>query len=63
MRDTVQRGFIGFILGLYGAFTRIRVRGFPKIWGTFFRAPIIRVIIYWDLYWGPLIFGMLPIRI
>ena len=32
----IHRVYIGVIRG-YIAFTRIRVRGFPKIWGTFFR--------------------------
>ena len=30
---------------------------FPKIRGTLFRVPIIRIIVYWGLYWGPLILG------
>ena len=29
--------------------------GFPKIRGTFLGVPIIRIIIYWGLFWGPLI--------
>ena len=28
--------------------------GFPKIRGTLLGVPIIRVIVYWGLYWGPL---------
>ena len=31
--------------------------GFPKIRGTFLRIPIIRTIVYLDLYWGPPILG------
>ena len=31
--------------------------GFPKIRGTILGVPIIRTIIYWGLYWGPLILG------
>ena len=31
--------------------------GFPKIMGTFLGVPIIRIIVYWGLYWGPLILG------
>ena len=27
--------------------------GFPKIRGTILRAPIIRSIVFWVLYWGP----------
>ena len=30
---------------------------FPKIRGTFLGAPIMRIIIFWGLYWGPLILG------
>ena len=30
---------------------------FPKIRGTFLGAPIIRSIVFWGLYWGPLILG------
>ena len=29
--------------------------GFPKIRGTFLGVPIIRSIVFWGLYWGPLI--------
>ena len=28
--------------------------GFPKIRGTILGVPIIRTIVYWGLYWGPL---------
>ena len=31
--------------------------GFPKIGGTFLGVPIIKSIILWGLYWGPLILG------
>ena len=31
--------------------------GFPKIRGTFLGVPIIRIIVFWGLYWGPLILG------
>ena len=31
--------------------------GFPKIRGTILGVPIIRTIVYWGLYWGPLILG------
>ena len=30
---------------------------FPKIRGTFLGVPIIRIVIYLGLYWGPLILG------
>ena len=31
--------------------------GFPKFRGTFLGVPIIRIIIYWGLYWVPLVLG------
>ena len=37
--------------------------GFPKIRGTFLGVPIIRTIVYWDLYWGPLILGSYQIGV
>ena len=30
---------------------------FPKIRGTFLGVPIIRTLVFWGLYWGPLILG------
>ena len=30
---------------------------FPKIRGTSLGVPIIRTIVFWGLYWGPLILG------
>ena len=30
---------------------------FPKSRGTFLGVPIIRTIVFWGLYWGPLILG------
>ena len=36
---------------------RIYTWGFPKIGGTILGVPIIRTIVYWDLFWGPLILG------
>ena len=30
---------------------------FPKIRGTILGVPIIRTIVFWGLYWGPLILG------
>ena len=30
------------------------ISGFPKIRGTFLRIPIIRIIVFGGLYWGPL---------
>ena len=34
-----------------------RFGGFPIIMGTFLGAPIIRIIVFWGLYWGSLILG------
>ena len=31
--------------------------GFPKIRGTFLGVPILRIIVFWGLYWDPLISG------
>ena len=31
--------------------------GFPKIRGTIWGVPIIRIIVFWGLYWGPPILG------
>ena len=31
--------------------------GFPYIRGAFLGVPVIRIIIYWGLYWGTLILG------
>ena len=31
--------------------------GFPKIRGTILGVPIIGTIVFWGLYWGPLILG------
>ena len=31
--------------------------GFPKIRGTILGVPIIKIIVFWGLYWGPFILG------
>ena len=31
--------------------------GFPKLGVPFLGVPIIRTIVFWGLYWGPLILG------
>ena len=31
--------------------------GFPKIRGTLLRVSIIRIIVFWGLYWGLLMLG------
>ena len=33
------------------------IRGFPKLGVPFSGVPIIRTILFWGLYWGPLILG------
>ena len=54
---------IADVLGAKGARLVLRLlngvptRGFPKIRGTMLGVPIIRIIVYWGLYWGPLILG------
>ena len=42
-------------LGSYS--TSQYIWGFPKIRCTFLGVPIIRTIVFWGLYWGPLILG------
>ena len=37
--------------------------GFPRTRGTLLGFPIIRIIVYWGLYWGPLILGNYQIRV
>ena len=39
-----------------------RYGGFPKLGVPFLGAPIIRTIVFWGLYWGPLILGMYHIE-
>ena len=41
--------------GLHAAILARFMWGFPKIEGTLLGVPIIRIIVYWGLYWGPLI--------
>ena len=36
---------------------RLVIWGFPKIRGTILGVPIMRIIVFWGLYWGPLILG------
>ena len=50
--STLIRGRLLF--GIFGFFPEW---GFPKIRGTILGVPIIRTIIFWGLYWGPLILG------
>ena len=49
-----------FILGcdiLGSSLGYMDIWGFPKVRGTFFGVPIMRITIFWGLYWGPLILG------
>ena len=41
-------------------YTYIYIWEFPKIRGTLLGVPIMRIIVYWGLYWGPPNFGKLP---
>ena len=25
----------------------------PKVWGTFLGVTVVRIVVYWDPYWGP----------
>ena len=36
--------------------------GFPKIRGTILGVPVIRTMVFWGLYWGPLILANYHIR-
>ena len=45
-------GKLGVDFRVYG-----EIWGFPKIRGTLLGVPIIRTIVFWGLYWGPLILG------
>ena len=40
-----------------GLWCKIYTWGFPKIRGTILGVPIIRIIVFWGLYWGPLVLG------
>ena len=55
-------GFKGLGFKGFGFKVAKAIWGFPKIRGTILGVPIIRIIIYWGLYWGPSIFyfGKLP---
>ena len=38
-------------------YSTVALWGCPKIRGTLLGVPMIRIIVLWDLYWGPLILG------
>ena len=50
-------GIIGKENGSYYLRFRVWGLGFPKIRGTILGVPIIRIIVFWGVYWGPLILG------
>ena len=67
----VQLGDVGCALGDEGLGTRMSwspsmklrtIWGLPKIRGTILGVPIIRIIVFWGLYWGPPKFGKLPFK-
>ena len=41
----------------WGRFKQSLSEGFPKLGVTFLGVPMIRTIVFWGLYWGPLILG------
>ena len=43
-------------------FFHVVIWGCPKIRGTILGVPKIRIIVFWGLYWGPLILGNYHIR-
>ena len=57
----IRGSFKSFINGLLGPVLMpvlvVSRWGFPEIRGTLFGVAIIRIIIYWGLYWVPLILG------
>ena len=51
-------------LGSWGALAGLGFGNFPKLGGeTFLGVPIIRIILLWGLYWGPLILGNYHLRV
>ena len=60
----IARAFASRVSAMTARSARVRlgvmvavIWGIPKIRGTFLGVPILRTIIVWRLYWGPLIFG------
>ena len=48
------------VFGVYTAvpvFKETTIWGFAKIRGTILGVPVIRIIVFWGLYWGPPILG------
>ena len=52
IRATSKRGYRGLIGVVYGLGLRV-----SKIRDTFLEVIIMRVIVFWGLYWGPLVSG------
>ena len=44
-------------LGIKATASSVGTLGFPKIRGTLSGVLIIRIIVFWGLYWGPPIIG------
>ena len=53
-------GFHAFALMCVCVSTYTYIMGFAKNRGTFLGVPILRNILFWDLYWGSPHFGKLP---
>ena len=47
----------GYLLVLMEQHLSRKLCIFPKIRGTFLGVPIIRITVFWGLYWGPPILG------
>ena len=47
---------------MVGKLIRGHIKGFPKLGVPFLGVPIIRTIVFWGLYWGPLILGNYHIK-
>ena len=52
-----MEGFVGRTASWYSGSCRMVMWGFPKIRGTLLGVPIIRIIVFWGLHWGPPILG------
>ena len=49
----LSSGCFVLVAGALFMLLSLRRWGFPNIMGTFLGVPIIRIILYWGLYWGP----------
>ena len=59
-RPILKRISLDHSIGIY---YNKEIWGFPKIMGTIIRVPIIRIIIFWGLHWGPPILGNYHMKI